>query len=280
MSARWTWPARLLTLVALGLSAALAASCFEPTQARSPWFGWTTIRLDARSVPLMSGKVEMRLIEDTEQRRLETHTVARFLGARIADSHTETLIDAATGQTRSYVSRTRKRGRRYTFGEDACTVERLMPVNSPDAPLDEWEVTSSERFAYPTDEEGKPVRVFDYYGMLLHLRDLDISDVGDESTLYVATSRGLAPYRILVAEVRQGEHPYEDLQSGEKRILPARQLRLRVIPADPEKADEGFLRMEGETEIWVEAESKTLLMIRGKVRKVPGQVKLVLDGMS
>ena len=38
--------------------------------------------------------------------------------------------------------------------------------------------------------------------------------------------------------------------------------------------------MEGETEIWVEAESKTPLEIVGKIRKVPGKVRLVLREMG
>lgn len=280
MNACTHWSLRLLAALACASSAIFAASCFEPTQARGPWFEWTRLRLDARSVPLLSGKVEMQVVEEVGLRRLETHTVARFLGARIADSRTETRIDPATGWTRSYVSQSKKRARRYTFGVDAYTAERLMPVNGPDAPLDRWDVTSSASFPYPEDDSGKRVPVFDYYGMLLHLRNLDLHRVGDESTIYVANSDGPAPYRIVVAEVRDGEHTVEDLGNGGERMLPARELRLRVIPADPERADEGFMNMEGETEIWVEAESKTLLMIRGKVRKVPGHVKLVLDGLG
>jgi len=38
--------------------------------------------------------------------------------------------------------------------------------------------------------------------------------------------------------------------------------------------------MEGEVEIWVEAETGTLLEIVGKVPKVPGKVKLVLDELG
>jgi hypothetical protein len=38
--------------------------------------------------------------------------------------------------------------------------------------------------------------------------------------------------------------------------------------------------MKGETQIWVEAETKTLLEIVGKVPNVPGKVKLVLSAMG
>ena len=51
-------------------------------------------------------------------------------------------------------------------------------------------------------------------------------------------------------------------------------MRLRLLPGDD--ADEGFLGMVGETEVWVEAESKTPLEIRGKIPNVPGQVRIRL----
>jgi hypothetical protein len=38
--------------------------------------------------------------------------------------------------------------------------------------------------------------------------------------------------------------------------------------------------MEGETEIWVERRSKTLLQINGRVPNVPGEVRLVLSEMG
>ena len=61
----------------------------------------------------------------------------------------------------------------------------------------------------------------------------------------------------------------------ESRTLLAREFRLAVVPADP-GSEEGFLKMEGEVEIWVEAETGTLLEIVGKVPRVPGKVRLVL----
>ena len=63
------------------------------------------------------------------------------------------------------------------------------------------------------------------------------------------------------------------------KSLTAKELRLVISPGDPE-AEKGFLGMQGETEIWVEAESKTPLEIVGKIPKIPGKVRLILTEMG
>jgi hypothetical protein len=57
-----------------------------------------------------------------------------------------------------------------------------------------------------------------------------------------------------------------------------RELRLVIIPADPE-SDEGFMKMQGETEVWVEAGSKTPLEIGGRIPRV-GKIQLLLTGIG
>jgi hypothetical protein len=98
-------------------------------------------------------------------------------------------------------------------------------------------------------------------------------------TRYVATSKGPQAYRVSVSESRTNRRSFTDLTTGETITLPSNEFRLSVTPADSE-TDEGFLNMEGEIEIWVEAETKTLLEIVGRVPKVPGKVKLVLSAMG
>ena len=84
----------------------------------------------------------------------------------------------------------------------------------------------------------------------------------------------------MVSASRETERSFTDLATGEEMFAAVREFRLRVIPGDPATAGEGFMRMEGETEIWVEAETKTPLEISGKVPKVPGRVKLLLSAMG
>jgi hypothetical protein len=271
-------PTRSIVAACASLSLWLVgAACVDAPEARSPWHGWTTLRLKAKSVPLLRGRVELRLSEDVGERRLETSTTASFIGATIARSETTTLLDAVTGRTREYRSYSTKKGRRYTFGERGYTVEKLRRAERG---ADDWEVTSTRDFPYPeSDDSGHAHRLYDYYGMLLDLGAGALDAPGDETTLYVATSKGPQAYRIRVDESRVGERTFRDLDTGKKTKLPSREFRLTVAPADP-KAEEGFLNMKGDVEIWVEAETKTLLEIVGKVPKVPGKVKLVLSAMG
>src|SRR5206468_1673477 len=117
---------------------------------------------------------------------------------------------------------------------------------------------------YPASDAPGTPRVFDYYGMLLYLERAKLRQPGDEIVLYVATSHGPEPYRIRVSEARRSQRTFEDLSTGETKTVPVRELRLRVSPAKPGQDDEGFMKMEGETEIWVEADTRTLLEIDGE----------------
>ena len=263
------------TVVALAVLA--SAACLDAPQAQSPWLRWTTLRFKAKAVPLFSGRVVMQVTEDPNGRRLDTTTTARFIGATIARTTTTTLFDPVTGATKEYSSYSRKRGRRYVFGENSYTVEKLRPAEQAD---DGWRVTLRNEFPYPKSSDGRGVtQLLDYYGMLLHLRQLKLNAPGDETELHVATSSGPELYRIRVGEIRSRERIITDTATGEKRHMTSRELRLIISPADPD-TEEGFLNMEGETEIWVEAESKTPLEIVGKIPKVPGKVRVVLTEMG
>jgi hypothetical protein len=268
----------IVAACALAPSALAGAACVDAPEASSPWQRWTTLQLKAKSVPLLRGRVELRLSEEAGGRRLETSTSARFFGATIARSETSTIIDPVTGRTREYRSYSRKKGRRYLFGEHGYTVQKLRRAQGREDDAS-WQVTSTKEFPYPRADHGDgESRLFDYYGMLLSLDEQALDRPGDEVTLHVATSGGPRAYRIRVVESRSGERVFRDLATGEKTTLAAREFRLTVAPGDPE-SEEGFLKMEGDVEIWVEAESKTLLEIVGKVPNVPGKVKLVLAAM-
>ena len=139
-------------------------------------------------------------------------------------------------------------------------------------------MTATTEFPYPTSGDQTANRLYDYYGMLLHLREEKLDVPGDEVTLHVATSRGPQPYVIRVAENRTGRRDIVDLATGEAETVTVRELRLVIIPADPE-SDEGFMKMQGETEVWVEAGSKTPLEIGGRIPRV-GNIQLLLTGIG
>jgi hypothetical protein len=248
------------------------AAYAEPSEQDTPWSSWKSLRMRANSIPFFSGVLEMRRSTSAGKVSLETSSTARFFGARIAHSETVSVLNAATGCSEKYESFSKKRSRRYAFGDGGYIVEKHRRRESGS-----WEIDSRKEFAYPASAEGSKVDVFDYFGMLLYLGHVELREIGDEVILHVATSKGPQPYRIKVGEVRSTTRSFTDSTSGEERTLPLRELRLRIIPADPENADEGFLKMEGETELWVEAESKTPLLLSGKNPKIPGRIKLVLS---
>jgi hypothetical protein len=277
----------LIMVAAATALTALAAQAWAEDDTRAsrepkgPWHDWKTLHLRARPLFLFSGQVEMTLREADEKKLLMTSTKASFLGATLARSRTVTTLDAATGRTLEYHQLSMKRGRRYRFGESSYTVEKLRPANGPDAPLETWEVRSTKEYPYPAKPEGGPApQVFDYYGMILHLRHVELREPGDAVTLYVATSDGPKPFRIEVSEQRSSERVFLDIATDKRRKEPVHELRLRVSPGDPASAEEGFLKMEGETEIWVEAETRTLLEIDGKIPRVPGRVELALAALE
>ena len=262
-----------ITAIAIG---GIAMATWALSAPDAPWQEWEVLRLRATSIPFFSGRLELRLSTKGDHLRFETRSVARFFGARIANTRTATLIDPATGRTERYESFSRKRGRRYTFGESSYAVERLLPPEDRKSPDARWVVHSRNEFDYPTDADGNSLEVVDYYGMLLQLKRHNLDEIGDEVVLHVATSKGPQPYRVMVSSVRTAKRELTDLRADEGLSLLVRELRLRIIPADPERADEGFLKMEGETELWVEAESKTPLLLSGKAPKIPGRIKLEL----
>ena len=66
------------------LPALCAAACVGSSEPSGPWHSWSTLRFDARTVPLLSGKIEMQRGEVDGKRVLETTTTASFLGTTIA----------------------------------------------------------------------------------------------------------------------------------------------------------------------------------------------------
>lgn len=244
----------------------------------APWSHWRTLSFEARPLPFFDGRFQMDVREADGQRLLETRTRARFLGIELARSRSRTTIDVASGRTLAHYELSRKRGRRYVFDDEGYAVERLRPRRSSDDPIDEWEVMSSERFPYPTaeDSDGGRPRVFDYYGLILHLKDAPLDRPGDTLTAWVATSRGPKPFVIRVTDGGTTERTFRDLTEGRDRTLSVREFRLRISPADPFGSDTGFMKMEGDTEIRVEADTRTVLEIDGRIPHVPGRVELAL----
>jgi hypothetical protein len=264
---------------AIVLFALSGLGCPDGFFSRGPWFDWELLRLDVQALPLLSGRVELHRRMDGGQTVLETTSTAELLGVQVAEARTRSEWSDGRGRSDTYESVSSRSGRRYRFGETGYSIEKLAPGDDAGAPLDEWQVESTQEFAYPEDADGRPVRVYDYYGMLLNLSRLELDEIGDEAVVHVATSNGVTGYRVVVADSRRTTLEVTDLADNSKSQRELTELRLRFLPTDPSRAPEGFLLMEGETEIWVESRSKTLVQISGRVPNVPGEVRLVLSEM-
>jgi hypothetical protein len=276
---------RMALLLAIGLSATPPGWPKEEDGSRASaplWKTWTTLRFETRPLVFFSGNFEMQLREQSGRRLLETRTRASFLGAELARSRSLTTIDSATGRTLEAYELATKRGRRFVFDDTGYTFERLLPSRGPDAPVDGWEVTSRTRFERPPAETagGERPLVYDYFGLILHLRDAKLEGPGAQQSFWVATSDGPQRYRISLSDVRTTERNFEDLATGASRSWPVREFRLRISPADPSRAGEGLMKMEGDTEIRVEADTRTLLQIDGRIPHVPGRVEVTLKALG
>jgi hypothetical protein len=234
-----------------------------------PWTTWRMLRLQARGSAVLSGEFVMRRHPGGGSCRIESEATARFLGAPVARSRTVSLTHEPTGRTSRHVSLSKKRGRRYVVGPTSYTVERLRPPPRGSTSDEAWEVVSRKSFALPASNTP----VYDYYAMLLRLAGESLAAPGDETRLTVATADGPRAYRVRVAESRTGRRTLLDRRAGRKVTHTIRELRLAVIP--PSGEEEGFLDMQGETQIWVEATTKTPVEISGRVPRM-GRVRLEL----
>jgi len=275
-------PGRILTsMIFAGMvTGVLAAGATEsPGTQESSWEEWRSLVYKTRAALFIKGRVDMSFVQQSGGLSFQTDTRAKFLGATLARERTNAVLDPETGLTREYSSLTPKRGRHYIFNEDSYTLNKLKPTQGFEAPLEQWEVTSSAIHPYPVRDDLGSNQVHVSYNMLSHLRTAGLDKPGDETTIYVATSSGPERYRVKVGESRMTRRPVIDLDTGDRRYTNVREFRLDVSPVNEEKAKE-FLGLKGKIEIWVEAETKTLLRISGNIPRVPGRVVVDLIGIG
>ncbi len=261
----------VILVLAAGLSTTAAGSSAA----------WESFRLKARKMLFFTGVVDVDLERHETRYVLSTRVSARFMGALLGRIHTETRLDPRTGLPTEYRSRSGGSGRLFRFDESGYTVQKLEPAGDPDAPLEQWKVYDEARFEYPLDPAtGRAEVVHDVYGWMLALTDAHLDEPGDEAHFWVATSDGPQSYRVRVAEVRARRLKVRDLRNGGKRDLRTHEVRLRILPDDPESAKEGFLQTEGQAELWIEPRQGMLIEVSGKVPKVPGRVRVHLDSIG
>jgi len=265
------------------ITALIAASFVtgaEPTGAvASVWPMWKTMRLKATTALVLSGHVDITAVPDGDMTRLETTIRAKLFGMTIAKTHTRSMVDPVTSLPREYLAFSTKRGRHYIFGSKGYEVKILDPARELDAPIEEWKVTGIRKYDYPVAEDGSgPIPVYDYYGVILRMRTLGLDAIGDEQTIWVATSDGPVPYAIRVVESRQLARKFTELPAKKKRSIAVTELMLKIIPLDPEE-EQGFLGMKGETQVWIEQRTKTIVQISGRAPRA-GWIDIMLNSLE
>ena len=302
-----TMHTRSKPVYALGLALALlgpptpapalaAAPAAAKTPASAPLEGWTQLRYTTSKLLVFSGELTMNRSSSGDRTTVRTDSRATLLGAPFVDTWSVSTMDRKSGRPLDFLDvRPKKKAERYTFGDAGILHETLKPrKQSPNDPLEKWRPSKKETLSLdagspaaatpaadpPAGVPPDPSRwVHDYISMIVRLHDLPLHKIGDEANVRVLTSKGAAPMRIRVSEVRDVRRDLADLATGKKSPATFHELRLRVTPlAGSPSETKGFLNMEGETELWVDSATRTVMEISGEVPKVPGRVDIVLAG--
>lgn len=255
-----------------------------------PFHDWRRLELGTASGILLEGRVvlirKQGHYEPPEggQGRpallLRTETRAKALIALDLEIESFSELDPTSGASLEFLEvRPREKAKLLRVDSEQLLLVRYAPPKGrPEAALEDWEVTKRVQWARPA-VDGSPVPLFDYYALIAHLGDLPLHAVGDRTRVWLASTSGPLEMDIRVTESRQGSRRFRDLAAGPYRTVSLEELRLRLRPlgGNPDKV-RGFLNMEGETEVWVEAQSRTLLEVTGRIPPF-GEISVVLQGL-
>lgn len=279
---------------------------------------WSRLRYTTNKLLIFSGDLTMTRSVSGDRTTVRTDSQARLFGSPFVESWSLSTMDRKTGRPLEFLDvRPGKKAERWRFMDDAVEHAVLKPHQGRDKdPVERWKVMKTEVLkgvdpqapvkpagSSATEREVSPVSmtgpasegseggsrapsaaassrwIHDYISMIVRLKDLPLTKVGDEATVRVMTSRGPAPMRVRVGESRTTRRTIADLATGKSTRVEMNELRLRVTPLAGSSSDtRGFLNMEGETELWVDAATRTLTEISGNVPKVPGRVVITFAG--
>ena len=254
----------------------------------SPLEGWTRLRYTTAKLIVFSGELTMNRSVSGEKTIVRTDSRANLFGAPFVNTWSVSSMDRKSGRPLEFFDvRPKKKADRYTFGAGGILHETLKPrKNSPNEPMEQWRISKKQTLPVVTGAQKTSGTsadasswVHDYISMIVRLHDLPLRKVGDEATVRVLTSKGAVPMEIRVSQERDVRRQIADLATGKKATINFHELRLRVKPlAGTASETKGFLNMEGETELWVDAATRTVTEISGEIPKVPGRVDIEIAG--
>jgi len=197
-----------------------------------------------------------------------------------AEIESTSEIDPVDGSTLEMVEvNPGKKAKLLRVKEDKLLLARFEPpAGGRDSTLRDWTMVEKNHWKRP-EEDGVRPPLYDFYALVGALDRFPVGAVGDHLDLWLATSSGPLPIRVEVVDRRRRSREIEDLAGKRKRHVRLAELRIRLKPLtdDPDQV-RGFLSMQGEIELWIEARSHMLLEVRGKVPHL-GEVVVLLAGL-
>jgi hypothetical protein len=255
-----------------------------------PFHSWTELRLVAEGgfrsrgeVTLTRGPGHYRSPDRGKAREaylVRTRAEANALFFLDAEIESTSEVDAADGSTLEMVeTNPGKKAKLLRVTESKLRMVRFEPPDGvEEASLRRWRRTERKGWDRPEVDGARPP-LYDFYALVGALDRFPVGSVGDHLDFWLATSSGPLPIRVEVVDRRRRSREIRDLATGKARTVRLGELRIRLRPLtdDPDKV-RGFLSMQGETELWIEARSHMLLEVRGRVPHL-GEVVVRLDGL-
>ena len=241
---------------------------------------WSVLRFETGPYFMFTAAVELRRSAEAGLLLLETSTVGRRAGSHAVENHTRTTLDPSTGNLVETCKLSGTKCTRYRYENGHYRVELLPTAGSIDEAL-AGRVQTTGSFSLPLDEAGRgPVSPVDFAALVYGLSRQPLFAPGDATTQWLATSTGPREVLIRVAEERDNRRTCRDLELRRYRTVNTRELLVRITATDREPSRTGFMGLMGATSIWIDAETRTLLEVDGRLPNLPGHLELDLTGFS
>jgi len=249
----------------------------EGAAAAATLAGWRSLTLCASKPPLYEASATFKVAEATHAAsgrpavQFSTQSQATMLGVIGFNEETTSWIDAQKhGALEFFQLRPGESARRYLFQNGSIKQTSYgPPAENPGAPFDAWKEkeTTERRFTFAEGGEaadGEPV--VDAYSLIYLLRDIDLTEPRPAPKEFIVLHRrNLVRLRLTAEDQRTGERQVLDEKSGVQVTLKLTERRLKLQPqGEAAKSFRGLMGMQGETEIWVDQDSRALLEINGQ----------------
>ena len=207
------------------------------------------------------------------------------LSTSFLNRHSESILlfdpaDGTTFQRKVVETGGRSRYKVIRFAEEGIVTRRRSPRNEAEEDLHprRWSEARQETDPYPPGVH----RVVEPSVLFYLVSGLDLEDRDLELEVPFYTHNEIHRARLRLEELQRLRVDFEVLSSrGKRRVEGPRTVRritVRPIPMDGKKGKLEFIGLEGEVELFVDAEYRVPVLVRGRVELV-GRVEVRLRGL-